>query len=744
MARVKRVPRGKDPGKYSSYQSGNSNNSVDQSQQIDQNIPLPADLCQAPNEDDAVDLTNNCSDREDGNPRQNDDCADETTGQIEKEHDENEIDFNNKCNPSFPDVTSLEITGGGNVEKVDFSINPLMLTILMVSNLVDEQDDLFIDSLACPMNARHIYRSRLSCVEEGQNLFMKLLAECPEERLNSVFDGNFMLSLTGLKFISPDKQHGCENYSPLVSTSRSNSGVNYDVGTYVAVPLTSEDLLKALAKLGFLTSTVYESLTKMNLVRAFFRAVVRHAPRNNSVETLSTFIKTFMLPYLNEGAELWGVQDLSDKLDQGDRKFLRRFIHLNFCRLYRLGLHIADGAHRLTCANNAICSFNPSKNLPNSQDLVDKYFDVMPHCSNPQTFGRLARKVNVYIPTRLNDELFSHFVNLSLVSQMAQKNGQPHNLLDFYSMVLRNVNQILPSLYIWDHPELHTALSNDIYRNPNAEPRLRELDEYLIAQLYNQVGIEEEEIDIHLTELRECKNAKGRSKDVSVAGHVVGGIIQNEYVKVICQAMTSSSIPKHLLDVAEKHGNINTAHFSDHKKIAKAIFRSKQKNTFRAWVDGIRPFPFTMNGLDDIVTSFEESDDPFSDGKKYTLFKRDLEGGLALTQDEVILFYLLFCSRLSNKCNRLLSNFFQGGLFNDVKDSPFGPQLEQRCLPTNQSIRTYLRAAFYTIRQSVVKSKNIWKKVIFAKSKFLHPIQELDEDLIFLVLLPSGVEEGIN
>ena len=110
MARVKRVPRGKDPGKYSSYQSGNSNNSVDQSQQIDQNIPLPADLCQAPNEDDAVDLTNNCSDREDGNPCQNDDCADETTGQIEKEHDENEIDFNNKCNPSFPDVTSLEIT----------------------------------------------------------------------------------------------------------------------------------------------------------------------------------------------------------------------------------------------------------------------------------------------------------------------------------------------------------------------------------------------------------------------------------------------------------------------------------------------------------------------------------------------------------------------------------------------------------------------------------------------------------
>jgi hypothetical protein len=68
----------------------------------------------------------------------------------------------------------MDITGSGNVEKVDFAINFLMLMILIVSNLVNEQDDNFIDSLACPVNARHIYKSRLSCVEEGKNLFMKL------------------------------------------------------------------------------------------------------------------------------------------------------------------------------------------------------------------------------------------------------------------------------------------------------------------------------------------------------------------------------------------------------------------------------------------------------------------------------------------------------------------------------------------------------------------------------------------
>ena len=312
----KKVPHGEDPRKYSSYKSGTSNNSVDHGQQLGRDIPLPGDLCQAPNEYDAVYLKI-------WNPCQNDNCADETTAQIENENDENDIDLNNKCNPSFPAVTSLEISGSGNVKKVDFAINPLMLTILMVSNLVYEQDDTFIDSLACPMNARHIYKSRLSCIEEGQNLFMKLLAECPDERLNSVFDGNFMLSLTGLKFIRSDEQHGCENYSPLVSTSLSNSGVNDDVATYVTVPLTSEDLTVALDKIGFSTRKVYESMNKLNLVKTFFRAIERHTPCSNSVDTLSTFIQTYMRPYLNEGAELWGVKYLNEKLDQGDRKFLR-------------------------------------------------------------------------------------------------------------------------------------------------------------------------------------------------------------------------------------------------------------------------------------------------------------------------------------------------------------------------------------------------------------------------------------
>jgi hypothetical protein len=82
-----------------------------------------------------------------------------------------------------------------------------------------------------------------------------------------------MLSLTGLKFIRPDKQHGCKNYSPLASTSLCNSGANDDVGTYVAVPLTSEDSIIALTKLGSSSRRVYESMNKLNLARTFFRAV---------------------------------------------------------------------------------------------------------------------------------------------------------------------------------------------------------------------------------------------------------------------------------------------------------------------------------------------------------------------------------------------------------------------------------------------------------------------------------------
>ena len=102
-----------------------------------------------------------------------------------------------------------------------------------------------------------------------------------------------------------------------MSTSLGISGANDDVGTYVAVPLTSEDLILALAKLGSSTRKVYESMNKLNLVKTFFRAIEQHAPSSNSVETLSTFIQTFMQPYLNKGAELWGVKYLDENFDQG-------------------------------------------------------------------------------------------------------------------------------------------------------------------------------------------------------------------------------------------------------------------------------------------------------------------------------------------------------------------------------------------------------------------------------------------
>ena len=131
-----------------------------------------------------------------------------------------------------------------------------------------------------------------------------------------------MLTLTELKYLQTDKQQGYKNYSLLVSTSLNNSRVNDDVGTFVVVPLTSEDLIQALGKIGFSSTRAYKSMNNLNLVRLFFRVLQQNVPCNNSVEMLTTFTKTYMQPCLIEGTELWGVQDLDAKLDQGDRKFL--------------------------------------------------------------------------------------------------------------------------------------------------------------------------------------------------------------------------------------------------------------------------------------------------------------------------------------------------------------------------------------------------------------------------------------
>lgn len=740
MAKIRRVPRGDDPHKYSTVESRALNTSSSNGEPLCQNeITLENqnivnNLRNSPdhNEHPIGDDQNAAS----GNGGQNDSLSNEDVAQTQADDDRCfvEVPLNAKRASSFSEQQNS--SPNDTDEKVDFNVNPIILTMLMVSNLVGErEDELFIDSRACPVNARYIYMSRLSCIEPEDNLFMRLLEERPDKSVSSVFDGNYILTLTGLKYKPTHNQFLCEEYSPLLSTSRNNFRLS-DLGTFVAVPLTNEVLIQALGKLGYSDVEVYKSLNKLNLVRSLFRALSKHAPRNNSFETLQAFIQTHLKPFLNETTELWGVEHLDSKFDQRDTKFLRRFIQLNFSRIYGIGLHVADGIHRLTSANNALCGFNPSEKLTNSHKLVDRYFESMPHCDG-KLFNRLERKINVYIPTRLNEELFTHFISLSLESQKAQKNGQPHNLLDFYSMVYRNVDILLPSLYIWDHATLHRALSNRIYTNPENNPKERQLDEPFVKQLFGDAGLDEGECQSRLTELKDTQNAKKRSKDISVAGFVLSGIIHNT-VKIICQAITSRSIPTHLIELANKYGNINVDHFADSKQIVKGIFRSKLKNTFNSWTPGIRPFPFTMNGLEDIIIIFQDNANPFSDEKKETLFKRDLEGGVGnLTQDEVIFVYLLFCSRLSKECHRLLGNFFQGR-------APKGPQVEQRSLPTNESIKAYLRAAFFLIRQSVLKSRNIWKKVIFKKTKFVHPIQELDDDLIFLTLLPSGVEMGIG
>jgi len=622
-------------------------------------------------------------------------------------------------------------------DMIDIIINPIVLTVLMVSNIVGHtEDDFIIDSMSCPINARYINTSRLSCFDEESNLFMQLIQECPGQ-VSSVFDGNYAVTLTGLKYLPPGSQSCSGEYSSLVSNTLCESpSSSFDGGTYVAVPLTCEILKEGLRKLGY--HNVPES--KFILVKTFARALTERVLIDNSVESLQKFITEYMSSYCNDTPGLWGVRQLDSKLVEADRKFLRRFIQLNFSKIYLVASMHADGNHRMTAGNNAICACNPSIDIPQSQELVTKYFDCTPHSD-----VNFAKKVDLYIPTRLNQGLFTQFRNLSLKSQKTQIGGQPSNLLDFYFSVFRNVNHILPNQYVWDHPELPIALSNEIYQNPEADPSSRKLNEPFIRQLYRNVGIQGAECDAKLAELNEFHQCQGKKRrDVSVAAHVLGGIIEHTYVKTICRAMSCGSIHPSYTSIAKRYGNIDVTRFSQYQPVAKAIFRSKKKNTFGSYTDGIRPFPFTMNGLEDIEAIFHDYADPFCDEKKETLFKRELqlegESTIKLTQDEVIFVYLLFCSMLSRECNLLLSNFFRG---NQVAGK-LGRPRAQRGLPTNESARAYLRAAFFVIRQSVLKSKQIWKKVVFVKSNFAHPIQELHDDILFLVILRSGVVEGIG
>lgn len=122
--------------------------------------------------------------------------------------------------PASAPTNQQHSIASGTDEILDFNINPIIFTTLMVSNLVGEHDDeLFIDSRTCPLNVRYIYMSQLSCLEPKGNLFMRLLEARPCESITSVFDGNFILTLTGLNYQPISKEVLCEECSLLLSTS---------------------------------------------------------------------------------------------------------------------------------------------------------------------------------------------------------------------------------------------------------------------------------------------------------------------------------------------------------------------------------------------------------------------------------------------------------------------------------------------------------------------------------------------
>ena len=104
--------------------------------------------------------------------------------------------------------------------KPNQNANLTQMLSLMLTCIIHGQSSMSHD-------VRHNYKSHLSCLNEGDNLFMKLLAECLDERLNSIFDWTFMLTLTGLTYLQPDKQQGYKNYSPLMSTSLNHSRITY-------------------------------------------------------------------------------------------------------------------------------------------------------------------------------------------------------------------------------------------------------------------------------------------------------------------------------------------------------------------------------------------------------------------------------------------------------------------------------------------------------------------------------------
>ena len=317
-------------------------------------------------------------------------------------------------------------------EKRTFQASIIPLLILHNKCL----DEVFPDMIMCPWNVRLTEVARLSCPDDSKhsNIFLNLITEDLLSP-NCLLEGS--IYYCAITSFAPDND---PDSVPL----KSMRGERMDT-KYYAKPISVDILNKAVRWLNSQSTDSVDIPSALDKYLFELKKIPLLA--DQGVSELLKFIRDhdWSSVYF-----LWGQDELSrinlrtsDKTDDEEYMFLRRYVHENLAKATKVMVHWSDGIHRASSYDGASTCSLPPKAHESLKIPIQKYFR---NREMKEKHDRMPVQVHFFYgnvdSTNLTG-LGESMIELSKTVQMSAGRQKPHSVREYAKSVLLDLKKSL-------------------------------------------------------------------------------------------------------------------------------------------------------------------------------------------------------------------------------------------------------------------------------------------------------------
>ena len=585
-----------------------------------------------------------------------------------------------------------------NYSNIIKNIKAEILPLLILHNHCHE--DHFPDSTSCPWNVRRAEGARFSCADDDhhRNILYNLITE-KVHTVNGILDASqYFCALTSFS----------TTYDVSAVPLKSNLGLEMNQ-QYYAKPISVcilNEAVRCLNPQHTNESTIESALDKYLVELSKIPSV-----RDGESELLN-FIKHHLSSHphpsrteehvqkIKDAGVLWGQDELkkinlgtSNKCDDEECTFLRRFIHENLAKVTKVIVHFSDGLHRATSYDGASsCSLPPQADKSLYSCMTEYSQDLKKREKHDTTV------VNVkFLFDDNSDNLIAfgeEMLELSKKSQSTSGRQKEHSKREHAKLLLLDLKKVL------DKKSYGFLLGED---NESGLPKALSLD-FPFAKLPNNVGAEGLLKESFLYS-DEHAHSIIFSDQVSKNQHVSKVYIQcwvNELSKIIHHVMSDNT--------KFSSGVLNMKSVLQDIKIWESMFKDQQGN-----------FTLFSKGRNNSQFGFLKMQDAYSPNRYSKTYTAD---------------QFLFCQLM---LMALTSNYAFTTILDCLENS--NPGHVQSSSGTEVDTSLWLNSLVETILASADYSYKTWKKACFAPPRGDDPKMPLRncDQVVYLCLISSAI-----